>query len=96
MPIQFHVSISILHTKHLHDLCHVSLPFADSQPNIIRSCHWAIQDSDYFAPNDNRSCFRKYRCIPLSSFEECLKKLLKPFHTLILVIHGISRERIVL
>lgn len=96
MPIQFHIGISILHTKHLHDLCHAPLPFVDSQANVIQSYHWVIQDSEYFTYNDNRFCFGKHRCIPLSRLEECLKKLLAPCYPLILVAHGDSRERIVL
>ncbi|KAL6875880.1 hypothetical protein HDV57DRAFT_161289 [Trichoderma longibrachiatum] len=96
MPIKFHIGISILHTKQLHDLCHASFPLTDSQTSIIRSYHWAVQDDQYFSRNDDRFCFGKRRCIPLSSLEECLKKLLGPFDPLILVVHGISRERIVL
>ncbi|PTB62169.1 hypothetical protein BBK36DRAFT_1129944 [Trichoderma citrinoviride] len=96
MPTKFHIGISILHTKDLHNLCHAPLPLTDFQANIIRSYHWAVQDFQYFDKNDNRFCFGKHQCIPLSSLEERLKKLLKPFHPLVLVVHGISRERIIL
>ncbi|KAL7815036.1 hypothetical protein V8C44DRAFT_363441 [Trichoderma aethiopicum] len=96
MPISFHIGISILQTKQLHDLCYASLPSKDSYMNIIRSYHWVVQDTQYFNRNDDRFCFGKRRCIPLSSLDECLKKLLGPFDPLILVVHGISRERIVL
>lgn len=96
IPISFHIGISILHTKDLHDRCHAPLPLTDSQANIIRSYHWAVEDSQYFSKNDDRFCFGKRRCIALSDFEESLKKLLGPFDPLILVVHGISRERMVL
>jgi hypothetical protein len=93
IPVQFHIGISILHTKHLHN---EPLPFTESQAKIIRSFHWVVQDPNYFDKNENRFCFDEHRCIPLSSLEECLKKLLGPHYPLILVVHGISRERIVL
>ncbi|EHK45647.1 hypothetical protein TRIATDRAFT_40730 [Trichoderma atroviride IMI 206040] len=96
MPVQFHIGISILHTTDLHNLCHDPLPFKESHANIIRSFHWVVQDPNYFNKHDNRFCFGKYKCIPLSSLEECLKKLLRPHYPLILVVHGISLERIVL
>ncbi|KAL6861979.1 hypothetical protein J3F83DRAFT_762708 [Trichoderma novae-zelandiae] len=96
MPIRFHIGISILHTKQLRDLCHAPLPFTGSQANIIKSCHWLVQDANYFNKHDNRFCFGKHRCIPLSNLEERLKKLLRPFYPLVLVVHGIYRERMVL
>lgn len=48
MPVQFHIGISILHTKHLHNLCHDPLPFTEFQANIIPSFHWVVQDPNYF------------------------------------------------
>lgn len=97
MPIRFHIGISILHTKDLHSLCHSSSPCANpALENIIQSHHWAVEDPNYFANDDNRFCFGKHRCMPLSSFNDSLEKLLKRFYPLILVCHGISRERIVL
>jgi hypothetical protein len=95
MPVQFHLGISILPTKQLHNLCHGPFPLTESQANIIRSFHLVVQDLNYFDKNDNRFCFGKCKCIPLSSLEERLNKLLRPYYPLILVVHGISRERIV-
>ncbi|KAK1243202.1 hypothetical protein MKX07_003830 [Trichoderma sp. CBMAI-0711] len=96
MPIRFHIGISILQTKDLHGLCHDPFPITGFQTNIIRSYHWAVEDSQYFAKNDSRFCFGQHECIPLSGLEGRLKELLKPFSPRILVAHGISRERIVL
>lgn len=97
MPTQFHIGISILHTKDLHSLCHFSSAVTDSpREKTIQSYHWAVEDPEYFAKHDNRFCFGKHRCIPLSSFKESFEKLLKRFYPLILVSHGMSRERIVL
>lgn len=96
LPVQFHIGISILHTKHLHALCHTLLPWTESQAKVIRSYHWVIQDPTYFNKKDDRFCFGKHRCIPLAGLEENLEKLLKPHHPVILIAHGISREKKVL
>ncbi|KAL7939064.1 hypothetical protein V8C35DRAFT_326290 [Trichoderma chlorosporum] len=97
MPVQFHIGISMLHTKHLHNLCHIPMPITESQLKIIQSSHWVVQDPYYFCKNDSRFCFGKHhKCIPLSSLEKRLRGLIGPHHPLIFVVHGISRERIVL
>ncbi|KAK4067545.1 hypothetical protein Trihar35433_6105 [Trichoderma harzianum] len=93
LPVQFHIGISILHTKDLHSLCHTSLPWTESQAKVIRSYHWVIQDPTYFSTKDNRFCFGKHKCIPLASLKENLEKLLEPHHPVILIAHGISTEK---
>ncbi|KAL7936602.1 hypothetical protein V8C35DRAFT_332909 [Trichoderma chlorosporum] len=93
LPVQFHIGISILHTRQLHALCHTPLPWTELQAKVIRSYHWVVQDPNYYCKRDNRFYFGKHRCIPLASLEENLEKLLKPHHPIILVAHGISREK---
>ena len=96
MPIRFHTGISILGTKDLHHLCHTLSPITNPQEEVIRSYHWAVEDFEYFANNNNRFCFGKHRCISLSDFRERLPDLLKHCHPLILVTHGGYRKKNIL
>ncbi|KAI9163980.1 Ankyrin repeat domain-containing protein [Paramyrothecium foliicola] len=94
VPVQFHMGISILHTKDLQDQCHShsSMHADGSKPYIIQSHHWVIGDRNYYAQHDDRFCFGKHQSMPLASLEKKLKGLPGSFSPLILVVHGGHRE----
>lgn len=89
-PLQFHIGVSILRTRDLHNQCD-SLD-ASAEPCIIQSQHWVIGDPNYYSKHEDLFHFGKYRCFPLSKLEQRLRRFIGKSYPSILVVDGGHQE----